>query len=367
MFVFKQKLENNLKLMIEDHIFKTYRVNITYRAFTKTLERKLTSQSNVLLHHLLEINTVSAIVSEKTIEYLLEYPEVKYIYLDSFAFLCGKPTLSSNTVCRALKASLTGKNIGIALIDSGIYPHADLIKPFNKIKYFTDLLGKIRYPYDDNGHGTVIGGIICGSGYSSKGNIKGVAPDSHIYAIKAFNKLGRGYISDIFYGMECILNDYKDFNIKIACLPMELMEHNITVIKDFSHYFDLFISKGIVPVVASGSQENIPCSIKGISTLSNCITAGDSEYKYSSCGPVKKRDKPDINCRCTGFSSLNSDPDYISEKNSIRMFPHILKKPYSTYTGSSCSAAYICGICALILENKPDISFNDLLALLNHL
>ena len=52
--------------------------------------------------------------------------------------------------------NLTGKNIGIAVLDTGISPVADFCMPKNRIIAFKDFVnGKIE-PYDDNGHGTQV-------------------------------------------------------------------------------------------------------------------------------------------------------------------------------------------------------------------
>ncbi|MCI9354403.1 MAG: hypothetical protein HFE58_06305 [Firmicutes bacterium] len=47
-----------------------------------------------------------------------------------------------------------GKNIGIAILDTGISPVEDFILPYNRIVAFRDFVGNKISPYDDNGHGT---------------------------------------------------------------------------------------------------------------------------------------------------------------------------------------------------------------------
>lgn len=47
-----------------------------------------------------------------------------------------------------------GKNIGIAILDTGISPVDDFVLPYNRIVAFRDFVGKKTAPYDDNGHGT---------------------------------------------------------------------------------------------------------------------------------------------------------------------------------------------------------------------
>ncbi len=60
----------------------------------------------------------------------------------------------------------------------------------------------------------------------------------------------------------------------------------------------------------------------------------------------------------------NANINYISERSGKKLYPIALKDPYTCYTGTSCAAAYVSGICALLYENKPDITFTDLVALI---
>ncbi len=371
MFSFKNKLDPILKHSLLNNLYENYRVIIYCKSLeTKTLN-KIKSLKCDILRHIHSVNCICAILTPNAIERLLEYPQVVYITFDSYAHLCGSSILSSNGVSFQSNYNLTGKDIGIGIIDSGVYPHCDLLNPSNKIKKFVDLVNNLNYPYDDNGHGTFISGLICGSGYGSKGMYKGVAKDSHIYMIKAFNKLGKGFISDVLFSLETLINDSNDFNIKIILLPFETMETNEFVLSLFSKLFDVAISKGLIVVVPSGSNKNIKSSIRGISTLSNCITVGGYDsigipkiYEYSSCGPCKKMDKPNLIAACVDICSCLSDTQFVSEKNGAKLYPTHITNLYTTYTGTCCSAAFISGICALLYENNKNLSFKDILALL---
>jgi len=371
MFSFKNKLDPSLRNALLSCQYENYRVIIHCKSLEDKTINKIKSLKCDILRHIPSINCICAILTSSAIDRLLEYPQVTYITYDSYAHLCGNSILASNGISFQTNYDLTGKGIGVGIIDSGVYPHCDLLNPTNKIRKFVDLVNNLNYPYDDNGHGTFISGLICGSGYGSKGMYKGVATNSHLYMIKAFNKLGKGYISDVLYSLETLINEGNDYNIKIICLPFETLETNGFVLSLFSKLFDIAISKGMVVIVPSGSNKNIKSSIRGLATLSNCITVGGYNslgnpeiYEYSSCGPFQKLDKPNLISACVDICSLISDTQFISEKNGVKLYPTIITNLYTNYTGTSCSAAFISGICALLYENNKELCFKDTLALL---
>ena len=53
--------------------------------------------------------------------------------------------------------NLTGKGITAAVLDTGIFPHMDFD---GRIVAFRDLVYGRETPYDDNGHGTHVCGIL---------------------------------------------------------------------------------------------------------------------------------------------------------------------------------------------------------------
>lgn len=371
MFSFKNKLDPTLRHALLSKLYENYRVIIYCKSLEIKTLNKIKSLKCDILRHIPSVNCICAILTPSAIDRLLEYPQVTYIIFDSYAHLCGNSILSSNGVSFQSNYELTGKGIGVGIIDSGVYPHCDLLNPSNRIKKFVDLVNNLNYPYDDNGHGTFISGLICGSGYGSKGMYKGVAKESHLYMIKAFNKLGKGFISDILFSLETLINESSDFNVKILCLPFETLETNEFVLSLFSTLFDLAVSKNLVVIVPSGSSNNIKSSIRGISTLGNCITVGGYDstkapkiYEYSSCGPYQKLDKPNLIAACVDICSLTSDTKFISEKNGVKLYPPHITNLYTSYTGTSCSTAFISGICALLYENNKNLCFKDTLALL---
>ncbi|EKQ55870.1 MULTISPECIES: S8 family serine peptidase [unclassified Clostridium] len=372
MFSYNRKLDYNLKHYISKNAYKNYRVLIQYKDFQSSIVRKISSyKGNV--HHIIEsANLISANLNSRGIDRISEYPEVKKIYLDEYLFLCGMSVTTANKVHFSEKFSLSGAGIGIGLVDSGVFPHQDLTSPSTKIELFEDLINDFHYPYDDNGHGTSIAGILCSSGLSSNNMYKGICSKSKLFCYKAFDMLGKGFASDVLYSIESLSNIAKENNIKILCLPFELLTHNTFIVSCFELVFDYAISKGLIPIVPSGSSLSGKSSIMGIATLSNCITVAGlntatpviKPYIYSSEGPYGKLSKPDLCAACVNVVSLNSDNNYISEKNGIKLYPSKLEVPYKTFAGTSIATAYISGLCALLCEKNPSITFKDIISLL---
>ena len=83
----------------------------------------------------------------------------------------------------------TGKGIGVAILDTGIYPHIDFD---SRICAFVDFILNKKIAYDDNGHGTCVAGILAGSGAASMGKYKGAAPGCHLVALKVLDRFGNG-------------------------------------------------------------------------------------------------------------------------------------------------------------------------------
>lgn len=370
MLFYKNKLDKNLEYFMNNNCYKEYRVLIKYEHTCNSIIKKITSAGG-FLYNLDISNVICAKINSKLILRLIEYPEVKYITFDEYLFLCGMSVSTANNIHFKNDFSLSGNNIGIGIVDSGIFPHQDLTSPSNRIYSFTDLINNLSYPYDDNGHGTCISGIIAGNGQCSNGLYRGIAPHSKLYCYKAFDAHGKGFASDVLYSLESLISNSKDFNLKLLCLPFEILTPNIFITDLFNNTFMKAIDEGITPIVASGSIPNSSHFINGISALSSCITVGGvdstkslSPYKYSSCGNYKKTKKPDLSAASCNITSLNSDISYISENNGVKLYPNKLDASYKAFSGTSIAAAFITGISALLYEKDPSLTFKDVLSLL---
>ena len=370
MFSYKNKIDRNLNYYLNEMSYKKYRVLIKCKNLQDGIAKKILSYKGELIYSLKYAKIICANINASSINRLLEYPEVSYICFDEYLYLCGISVSTANTLPASYKNRLTGKGVYVGVIDSGVYPHEDLLSPSNKIDSFIDLINNYKYLYDDNGHGTSICGIIASSGIASNYMYKGIASESKLICYKAFDKLGKGFASDILFALESLIDDKR---IKVLCLPFELLSHNYFITDTFDTIFKVAIKRNITPVVASGSNLNInKGSIMGIATLDSCITVGGvntfhsiKSYEYSSSGPFGKILKPNLSASCVDIVSLNSNTSFIPEKDGVKLYPSKLDALYKSFTGTSLATAFISGIVAIIYENNPDISFDDVKSILN--
>jgi len=261
------------------------------------------------------------------------------------------------------KSGYTGKGIGIAIIDTGVYPHRDFLKPYNRIKAFKDFVNNKELPYDDNGHGSFVAGVAAGSGYMSRGKYQGIAPEADIIAIKALDKRGSGHTSDILAALQWVADHYEKYNIRVLSLSLGTEVKRISGIDAMVRAAEALWDKGIVVVAAAGNSGPESRTITSPGISAKIITVGavddrrtidisdDVIAEFSSRGPVSNRIKPDVVAPGVGVVSVNSDTEYQSGQR-IRS----QAASYTTLSGTSVATPIVSGGVALLLEKYPSWS-----------
>ncbi len=211
---------------------------------------------------------------------------------------------------------ITGEGTVVAVLDSGVSSHPDLN---NKIVYFKDFIHGRTYPYDDEGHGTHVAGIICGSGRMSNQLMKGVAPGAQIISLKVLNEKGMGRENDVIEGMHWIVDHGKEYGVRIVNISFGTLGNNKKENKRLLDEVELLWDMGYVVVAAAGNNGPGPSSISTPGDCKKIITVGaDNDnfkmivngkitFHYSGRGPTKQCIlKPDIVAPANGiFSCCN--------------------------------------------------------------
>ncbi len=314
---------------------------------------------NILLHYKIEIlneyqfiKSFRILADKKQISLLSNMTQVKFISSVSKASVLMQ---ISKKILGIENCSLTGKNLTVAFIDTGIYEHGDFVVGEKRIKYFKDFINGKEICYDDNGHGTFVAGVCCGNGALSCGKYSGIAPQANIVSLKALNGLGEASADKILNAMEWVYNNHRQYNIKVVCMSFgsEPLGFNDPIMAGA----DALWQEGIVVVAAAGNSGPEYQTIKSPGVSSKIITVGgfddnrlsqeefDEHYfeiaEFSSRGPAFQRFKPDLIAPSVDIVSCGRE------------------KPYVTLSGTSVATPMIAGCALLLLEKEPYLKPND--------
>ena len=253
----------------------------------------------------------------------------------------------------AYEWGITGKGVGVAVLDTGLYPHADFD---SRIVGFHDSVHHRLSTYDDNGHGTHIAAIIGGSGISSNGRYRGVAPGCSLIGVKVLDERGNGFASDVVAGLSWIRRHCAEYNIRIVNISVgSLSRKDMTENSILVRSVDAAWDDGLVVVVAAGNHGPAPMSITTPGISRKVITVGCSDdYKevdvlgsrmvdYSGRGPtLASVCKPDIVAPGCKIKSCCNQP-----------------ARYMVKSGTSMSTPLVSGAIALLLERFPWMTNKD--------
>lgn len=265
-----------------------------------------------------------------------------------------------------------GKNIGVAIVDTGITLHKDFVEgESSRVIAFEDFINQQKEPYDDNGHGTHVAGIIGGSGYSSKGKYVGVAPACNFIGVKVLDNRGDGNISDVLAGLQWIIDNRKQYNIRIVNISVgtsskDNLDENSLLVQGVNAVWD----SGIIVVVAAGNNGPGPMSISTPGISRKVITVGSSDDNvavevfgnrtkdYSGRGPTPYCiKKPDIVAPGSNIISCNISRFVAHSRNSGLLYnSNDSPMMYTIKSGTSMATPVVSGAIALLLSAHPELS-----------
>jgi serine protease AprX len=300
-----------------------------------------------------ELKLISSVVVElpySAVQYMVLSQHVKKIWPDTKVQTMldvAVPTAGGN---KAHDLGFTGKDVTVAVIDTGIFPHPDLIYPENRIAAWNDMVNGRATPYDDNGHGTHVAGIIAGNGRASRGKYAGMAPDAKLVGIKALDRDGSGNTSDIISAIEWCIENRETYNIKAINLSVGAAAEHSYNQDPLSRAVSAAWSNGIVVCVAAGNDGpetrtiNTPGINPRVITVGNLDDKGTLEFEddeiaeSSSRGPtIDNLMKPDFLAPGTNIMSLRVGGGYRS------------------LSGTSMAAPMVTGAAAQMLQKWPKL------------
>ena len=249
------------------------------------------------------------------------------------------------------KSFYTGKGIGVCILDTGIYEHIDFT---GRIWTFYDFLDFKRRPYDDNGHGTHVAGLVAGDGTASMGKYRGAAPGCGIIALKVLDRYGNGSQDDVLRALRWIREYRQPYRIRVVNISVgttcNSKRNHARLLESVEQLWD----EGVVVVTAAGNQGPRPGSITAPGSSKKVITVGSSDL-LEGRSAISGRG-PTAECVCK--------PDIVAPGNKIMSC--VPGKPYSygVKSGTSMSTPLVTGAIACALEKNPALTNTDIKTML---
>ncbi len=213
----------------------------------------------------------------------------------------------------------TGKGIRVAVIDTGVQDdHPDLR---GKVVRGYNYVNGNWNPYDYNGHGTHVAGIIAANTNNGIG-IAAVAPDAQIYAVKVLNDNGSGTLANVAAGIRHAAdNGSHVINLSLGASV------GASTLEDAVNYA---WNRGSVVVAAAGNAGS---------------TAPHYPAYYSNVIAVAATDSAD---RKASFSTYGTWVDVAAP--GVDIISTYVWSSYARLNGTSMAAPHVSGVAAILAE-----------------
>jgi len=330
-------------------------------------------------------------------------PRVERVMVDRPAFATMERTgLAIGASLARSSYGVTGRGIGVAVIDSGVTTwHDDLYRSATgafarRVVHFKDFTREVSpniwfndLPSDEYGHGTHVAGIIAGSGYDSGGRRMGVAPGARLIGLKVLDGEGNGYVSDVIAAIDYAISVRSTYNVRVINLSVASGVFESYLNDPLALAAKRAADVGIVVVAAAGNlgtDENGRTQWGGITSPGNApwvLTVGASSHQgtanrgddivanFSSHGPtwLDFAAKPDIVAPGVGIESLADPSSTLYGRLGAYLLPGTVSvgyRPYLSLSGTSMATPVVAGTVALMLEANPRLTPNAVKAILQY-
>jgi serine protease AprX len=293
---------------------------------------------------------------------------------------------------------LTGAGIGVAVIDSGVSTWHDdltnrssLLYPWGnqRVSAFVDFVNGRTAPYDDEGHGSHVAGIIAGNGHDSNGQKAGIAPDASLSVLKVLDAHGKGTVSNIIAALDWVLANRTKYNIRVVNLSVGAAIKESYWTDPLTLAAKRVVDAGVVVVGAAGNRGknaagqpqyggitapgNAPwvLTVGASSTNGTVNRSDDTMAGFSSRGPtyLDWSAKPDLVAPGQGTVSLAAPGSTLVQSLANFLVPGLLNTStpaYLSLSGTSMAAPVVAGTVALMLEANPALTPNAVKAILQY-
>lgn len=252
----------------------------------------------------------------------------------------------------------TGRGVTLAFLDSGFYPHPDLVTPDNRIVAYHDLAGEHPSLVADEEtktwqwHGTQTSVVAAGNGRLSDGLYRGLAHESKLVLVKVSER-GRITEENIARGIEWIIANRARYDIRVLNISLGGDEDVPCSQSIIDQAAEEAIRHGIVVVAAagnSGDSHSIPPA-----NSPSVITVGG--YSDNNQLDRSRLDLYHSNFGVTADGTIK--PELIAP--AMWIVAPVLpvqrqSAPYQYVDGTSFAAPIVASIAAQMIEANPALT-----------
>jgi len=373
---------------IGDHDDQNKKAEKAQRAAERRIERaaKAVKEEHGTLKHALSIvGAVAARIKGVQILKLTRDNDVDYVVKDQKLHAQFDPVLDSAKAGSPgilevgapqawSQLGLTGRGVGVAVVDSGVYAHPDLAGRIVAAIDFTSLAPAVsNIPLGDlGGHGTHVAGLIAGDGTRSGGVYTGVAPRANIIDVRVIDANGGSNVSMILRGLQWVLANRTTYNIKVVNMSLGATPTGSYKSDLMATAAEILNFAGVAVVVSAGNTGPLAGTITTTGTDPYVITVGalddngtslktdDLMATFSSRGrtPFENLAKPDLVAPGRKMVSLRapgSELDALFPDRQVSVLG-AASPDYYRLSGTSMAAPVVSGTIALMLERNPNLS-----------
>jgi serine protease AprX len=256
----------------------------------------------------------------------------------------------------------TGQNVTVAVLDTGVASVPDLS---GRLIAGPDLSGEGNSLHDSYGHGTVMAGLIAGSGQQSGGAYPGIAPGARIVSVKVAGRSGAADVSQVLGGLQWIGTFAAKYNIKVVSLAWGSDSHQSSLVDPLDFAVERLWGMGITVVTSAGNAGPGPMTITkpgddpavvtvgAFNDLATVDSADDAGLDFSSRGPTADGvSKPDVIAPGRTLVAVRSPGSTVEHNNPQAL----VTGGYIRGSGTSQATAVTAGGAALILAARPSLT-----------
>ncbi|MGI8779620.1 MAG: S8 family serine peptidase [Solirubrobacteraceae bacterium] len=267
---------------------------------------------------------------------------------------------------------LTGAGVDVALIDSGALGVAALDGPGKLVRgpdFSADAFDDDLRGLDAFGHGSHMAGVIAGA--DPETGFEGIAPGARIVSVKVAGAGGVTSLVRVLMALDWVRDNRSadGLDIRVLNLSLGVDLRRPYVREPLAYAAEQLWNRGVAVVAAAGNQADgtgrldLPAAdpfviaVGATDTRYTADAADDGVADFSSHDAVRP---PDVVAPGTGIISLRVPGSTLDEE-----FPAArIGDRFFRGSGTSQAAAVVSGMVALLLEARPDLTPDQVKALL---